>query len=46
LIISGGSFLIFLERPISLLFIIAAFILLLSPLFPGIKKRKKFIPPG
>lgn len=45
LIISGGSFLIFLERPISTVFIIAAVLLLLSPLLPGIKKRKKLIPP-
>ncbi|OGP89704.1 MAG: transporter [Deltaproteobacteria bacterium RBG_16_48_10] len=46
LIISGGSFAIFFERPISAVFVIAALLLLLSSVLPGIKKRKKLIPPA
>ncbi len=44
LIISGGSFGIFVERPISAFFMIASIFLILSPLLPWIKKKKKLIP--
>ena len=41
LIMSHGSFLIFLTRPISLCLILVAVFLLAMPLLPGIKKRPK-----
>lgn len=39
LIMSHGSFMIFLTRPISFIFFIASIFLLFSPLIPGLKKR-------
>ena len=44
LIMGYGSFLIFFERPISAIFIFLAILLLLSPLLPGIRKKRKLIP--
>jgi putative tricarboxylic transport membrane protein len=41
LIMSHGSFAIFLTRPISLVFFIVSIFLLVSPLMPGLKKRPK-----
>lgn len=41
LIMSHGSFAIFLTRPISLVFFIVSILLLVSPLIPGLKKRPK-----
>lgn len=41
LIMSHGSFAIFLTRPISLVFFIVSILLLVSPLVPGLKKRPK-----
>jgi putative tricarboxylic transport membrane protein len=43
LIISSGSFFIFIQRPISAIFIIAALFLVLSSVWLGIKRRKKAI---
>jgi len=39
LIMSQGSFSIFFTRPISLIFILLAFMLLLSPVIPGFRKK-------
>ncbi len=41
LIMSHGSFSIFFTRPISLIFIVVAIFLLVSPLIPGLQKRPK-----
>jgi putative tricarboxylic transport membrane protein len=41
LIMSRGSFSIFFTRPIALAFFLAALFLLISPLVPGFKKRRK-----
>jgi putative tricarboxylic transport membrane protein len=43
LIISHGDYMVFLQRPISLIFLIAAFGLLLSVAVPFIKKRRQTI---
>jgi putative tricarboxylic transport membrane protein len=43
LLMSQGSFLIFLTRPISAISLAIIAILLLSPLLPGIKKRRKVL---
>jgi putative tricarboxylic transport membrane protein len=42
LVISQGDFVIFIEHPISAIFIFVTFFLLVSPLIPGIgRKRRK-----
>jgi len=41
LIMSHGSFTIFVTRPIALFFFAGAIFLLVSPLIPGLKKRPK-----
>ena len=41
LLISQGSFMIFITRPISAAFLIAAFLLLVSNVLPFVKKRRK-----
>ncbi len=41
LILSHGSFLIFLTRPISLILLMVAMVLLVTPLIPGLKRRSQ-----
>ena len=41
LLISQGSFMIFITRPISAAFLVAAFLLLISNVLPFVKKRRK-----
>ncbi len=44
LIISGGSFSIFLTRPISAIFIVASILLISSSVVPWVKERRRAIP--
>ena len=46
LIMSYGSFSVFFERPISLVFIALAILLIISSLVPGIEEEKNFLPRG
>jgi len=43
LILSDGSFYIFLERPISAIFVIAAFVVIVTFIIPAMKKKKGVI---
>jgi len=43
LIISQGSFIIFLSRPVTLIALLIAFFLMVSPLLPFVRKRRETI---